>query len=232
MASARTAITAASPEGKVPAPSEQLDRPRLRLRGPPDQVPVDLDLHAHLGERRQVAARKGHEVVVSQFLGSVPPDEAGPEVDRHLGDVVGPGEDDRRDDVLATIGAHVPHRELGAGEDHGLGQPVQQEAEGRGGVGHGVGAVEHHEAVVVVVAPDHGAGDPDPIVGPHLGAVEERLHPLDGDLGHLPTVQLGHRRQGLLDEPFAHGQPRASGRHADGSARVQQTDAPVACRHG
>ena len=69
------------------------------------------------------------------------------------------------DEVLLAVRTEPPDRELRAREDDGLVQPLEDEAECRGGIGHRVGAVQDHEAVVAVIVLLDDRGQPYPVLG-------------------------------------------------------------------
>ena len=53
----------------------------------------------------------------------------------------------------------------------GLARFSQHKRQGGGRVGHGVGAVEHHEAVVGAVVVGYSLGDGSPMVGIHVARI-------------------------------------------------------------
>ena len=57
----------------------------------------------------------------------------------------------------------------------GPAEVLQHEGEGGGGVGQGVGAVQHHEALVVAVHLADVPRHPGPVVHLHVGGVEQIL---------------------------------------------------------
>ena len=72
------------------------------------------------------------------------------------------------DDVLTAVGAQHAQGQLAAGEDDGFGKVFEHEAQRRSGVGHGVGAMEHDEAVVALVFALDDVGNVDPQGGRHV----------------------------------------------------------------
>ena len=79
----------------------------------------------------------------------------------------------------------MPHGLLRAGEDDGLVAVLDQVRKRRGGVGHGIRAVQQHKAVVGIVAVHNDVADTHPILRAHVGAVD--IHGLD-------DIQLAHSR--------------------------------------
>ena len=77
---------------------------------------------------------------------------------RHHGSTVGMvcgGQFDAGHEVLLAVCAELADGQLAAGENHGLGQVLTHERQGRGGEGHRIRAVEDDETVIhVVVAGD------------------------------------------------------------------------------
>lgn len=55
-------------------------------------------------------------------------------------------------EIVDAIVADLGERDLRAGDDDGLGEILEHERQGRSRVAHGVGAMQHHERIVVVVA--------------------------------------------------------------------------------
>ena len=74
--------------------------------------------------------------------------------------------------VALGVGAVKPDGLLRARDNDGLGAVLDQIAEGRGGVGHGVGAVRNDEAVVLVIMRADGLRESQPVLGADVGAVQ------------------------------------------------------------
>ena len=125
-------------------------------------------------------------------------------------------------DVAAGVIRRIEHRlvqvELGVreGAGHGLLRACKHDGllavldqirKRRGRIGHGVGAVQHHKAVVAVICVHNDVADLEPVARAHVGAVD--VHGLD-------KVQVGDGvKQGHLVCQLA---PRGSGRKATGLA--------------
>ena len=66
---------------------------------------------------------------------------------------------------------------LSAGEDHRLGAALNEIAEGRGGIGHGIRAVGDDEAIIAPIIFPDAAHHLQPVLRPHIGAVQiQQLH--------------------------------------------------------
>ncbi len=97
--------------------------------------------------------------------------------------------------VDLRIGEGVAHGLLGAGEHDGLGAVLNEVGERRRGVGHSVGAVQDHKAIVRVVVLADDLGDAQPVGGAHIGAVD--VHGLH-DVEFAQAFDLGHAAGELL----------------------------------
>ena len=109
-----------------------------------------------MGQRGIVVGTESVEVVGIDLAGAVAAQQVVFEKDTHLGYdglsvLLGGSYLDGGDEVLLAIGAQHADRELRAGQDDGFAQVFEHEAQGRGGVRHGVGSMQHYEAVVVGV---------------------------------------------------------------------------------
>ena len=149
------------------------------------------------------------------------------EVDAHLGhegtafSILGSGDLDGGDEVLLTVGAQLTDGQLGAREDDGFREVLKHIREGRGGIGHRVGAMEYHESVVVVVAVGDTMADVGPSgwrhvagvdgwrvgdamadVGPsgwrHVAGVDGRRELIGLDLG-VELLEFGHMDEQMLE---------------------------------
>jgi hypothetical protein len=89
----------------------------------------------------------------------------------------------------------VAQGQLRTGEHDGLVEVFEQEAQRRGAVGHCVGAVQDHEAVVAVVVAADEVGPLEPVVGRYVRGVDGLVEGHHRELEGKP-VQLG--------QPFVH----------------------------
>ncbi len=140
-----------------------------------------VDVHTNLGYLGEVGRRKGIEALGVDLLGAIAAQQRRLEVDAHLGhhgttDAVARGSYlDRRDEVFFAIGAQHAHGQLRPGEDHRLVEVFEHVAQRRGGVGHRVGAVQHHKAVIHVVAIGNDMRQAAPVLGCDVARVERRV---------------------------------------------------------
>lgn len=125
--------------------------------GTADEVLVVADVDADLGEWGIIERAECVEVFGVDFGGAVAAHQFVLEEDADFGDDGGAvgmfsgGYLDGGDEVFLSVGAEHTDGELRTGQDDGLCQVFEHEAEGRGGIGHGVGAVQDDEAVEAVV---------------------------------------------------------------------------------
>ena len=198
-------------------------------RWPQDGLRVVFYPDSHLGQRGVVGARKGAEVVGVELGGAVAAHQLVLEEDAHLGDhgvplfVCRGGYLDGGDEVLAPVGPEHPYGELAAGEDHAFLEVPEHEAEHGGGVGHGVGAVEYDEAVVLLVTLFYEGGEEYPEVGPDVGGVYQRGE----GYGVYPVAEfchLGHFRHYLLEVERLEDSADGIFLHPDGPSRVYYED--------
>ena len=186
------------------------------------QVVGDVD--AHLGQRRVVVRAEGVERLGAPLRRAVGAEQPVLEVERHLGHLgapvdAGSGDLDRRNEVLASVRAQHADRDLAPGEDHRLGEVLEQEADRRGGVGHRIGAVQYDEAVVARVVVADQAGQREPVRGRDVRGVDHGVHRVDLDV----DVQPLERGKLLVDAAEVEGDEGSGlgvGLHADGAARV------------
>ena len=103
-------------------------------------------------------------------------------------------------------------------------QILEHEGEGRGGVGHGVGAVKDNEAVVVVVVVGDAPGNVCPVVRVHVGGVDRRmeLDVVDDVVQHL---DLGDILDEMSEVEGLEGLGLRVFNHTDGSAGIDYEDA-------
>ena len=144
-------------------------------------VGVVLDVEADLGELGIVEALEGVEVVGAHLGGAVATPQVVLEEDGDFLDagatllIDGGGDLEGGDKVFLAVGAHLTDGQLRTGDDDGFAQVLKHETQRRGGERHGVGAVQHDEAVVAVIALLDGEGDFAPVRGIHVGAVDGRV---------------------------------------------------------
>ena len=122
------------------------------------------------------------------------------------------------DDILATVGAEHAQGQLTAGEDDRLAQVLEHKAQRRSRIGHGVGAVEHNETIIIVVLALDNIGNIDPQGGGHIRRIDDIVegHRIDAITAMLEMWD------GVVDTVERKGVERAVLvlHHADGAARV------------
>ena len=161
--------------------------------------------------------------------GAVAAQEDPAEADADLGQTLAGRDHQRGQEVAAGVVAGLAHRDLRAGEHHGLGQAFEHERQCRGGVGHGVGAVEHDEAVMGLVVPGDDLTDRVPIPWRHVAAVEQPVELVNHELRHALAAQLRHRPHQLGQQARRRLVAFGASAHADRAAGIDHVDA---ARHG
>ena len=145
---------------------------------------------ADIGERREVHAGEGVEAHGALLACAGSRDDDAAERDRHVARVVVGCVQHALVQVELRVGEGARHGALRPGEHDGLGAVLDEIRQGCRGVCHGVGAVQHHEPVVVVVAFHDGAGDAQPVARAHVGRVDVHglFHVERGEVCHLGNV--------------------------------------------
>ena len=123
--------------------------------------------------------------------------------------------------VELGVGKGVAHGLLRTGEHDGLGTVLNQIGKRRGGIAHGVGAMQDHEAVVVGVALDDDIADAHPVAGAHVGAID--VHGLH-DVEFTKPQDLGNALGELLTGQGGGEAVAVLGR-CDGATRGDEKDA-------
>src|SRR2546430_16757860 len=93
---------------------------------------------------------RSRESVRADLGGAAAAQQFAAEVEADLRHVMAGRDEQRGDEVLPRVVAHLAQRNLRAGDDDRLGETAEEEGEGGGSVGHGVGAVEDDETVVEI----------------------------------------------------------------------------------
>ena len=118
--------------------------------------------------------------------------------------------------IIRPVGENVLQRQLGTGEYHRYIDVRQHEGDGRGGVGHGVGAMGHDDAVEIAPPGKNVTCDLLPFFGADVGGVQTHDF-LHGDVVvglQLQDLPLHHRVMGL--------QTLRAGPASDGAAGGQK----------
>ncbi len=209
---------------------------------------IVVDRDSDLGQRRVVLGGEGVQLFGAPFCRAVRPEQSVLKIYRDLGDLrdtdrqcsigrtgsrrpgnlqarqrtaCGRRDLDGGDEVLAAVGAKNAYRDLAAREHYRLGEVLEHETESRRGVGHRVGAVEHHETVESGVVVAKSFGQTDPVGGSDVRRVyrTETLVVFD-----LDTQLFQSRDLALYIAEIERPQRARSriGNHADGSAGVDQ----------
>ncbi|MNQ72242.1 hypothetical protein D3C85_869410 [compost metagenome] len=182
------------------------------------------DGDAGIEQRRVVRRIEGVEAVRVHLLAAVAAIELIVEKQRHLVDRVVGRDVEGVEQVLLAVGAQLGERDLGAGDDDRLVQIFEHEGEGRGGERHGVGAVQDHEAVVLLVVVTNVLGDALPVRRGHVGGVDEGGIFVNMIIRHLRPVELGHPRQTIFHETRHRHITVVGTLHPYGAARVGDID--------
>lgn len=204
--------------------------------GPEDGREVIGDVDTHLGQGRIIVGPERAERFGAALGGAVGAEKLVLEIERDLGHgglaaAAGPSDFDGRDEVLAAVGAQDADGNLAPGENHGLGEVLEQKTQGRSGVGHGVGAVQDDEAVVtgVVVADD--PGQREPVGGSHVGRIYDGRHGLHVDVDVEP-LERGELVVDGAEVERHEGTRFGVGLHADGTSGVDNQNRGFGTVHG
>ena len=162
-------------------------RPHHRRARPGDghslSTLADDAVAADDGRQRVVYAGKRIEAHGALLVGARSHNDRAAKHDGHVMRVVVGGVEQRLVQVELGVGEGVRHGLLRAREHDGLGTALDEIGEGSRRVCHGVRAVEHHKAVVVVVGVHDCGGNALPVAGAHVGRV---------DVHGLNNVQVTH----------------------------------------
>ena len=116
--------------------------------------------------------------------------------------------------IAGTVGQHICQRQLGAGEHHGEVDVRQHKGDGGSGIGHGVGAVGHHNAVHSFSAFKNSGGNLLPLFRGDVGGIQAHdvLHVYFIVAAQLLQRQLHHvTAVGLQSLPAGHGRDGSAG---------------------
>ena len=188
--------------------------------GRADGAFVVADVHPGGGQRRIVGGGEGLQAVRRALHRPVAPQQLTAEIKAHLVHHALGCNEQAGDQIVPPVAAQLAQRDLATGEHHRLVQIFQHEAQRRSGVGHGVGAVQHHKAVELMVPVRDGLADGAPLVHGDVGGIQQRVH-----LHQLPVrhVRAGQLRNGGKPARKAARLGRVAllaGHHADGAAGI------------
>ena len=185
------------------------------------------DVDAGFGQRRVIERTKSVEVFGVDLGGAVAAHEFILEEDAYFGDyrgavgIFGGSYFDGGDEIFLAVGAQGADGELRAGEDDGFGEVLEHEAEGRGGVGHSVGAVQDDKAVEVVVVIVDYFDNLCPKGGLHIGRVDGGIE-LVGRDAVVEALQLGDMLEQVVEVEVLKGTGLRVFYHSDSSTCVNQ----------
>ncbi len=168
---------------------------------------------------------EGSEPVRAHLRGPASAQQPPTEVQTNLGDVVASGDEKRCDQVLAAVVADLAERDLRAGDEHRLPQPVQHERQRGCRVSHRVGTVKDDEPIVIVIVRGDVASDLDPLARRHVRRVEQRLILVDRERRNRRVLELGHGPHLLLQIARLRRVAVPGPLHPDRAARVSDVDA-------
>ena len=195
--------------------------------GRQDAVLVIGDVDTGIDEVGVVERLEGIELLGALLRGAVAAQQMTSEVDADLGHegmtlgILGSGDLDSGDEVFLAVGAQLTDGQLGAREDDGLREVLKHIGEGRGGIGHRVGAMEHHESVVVVVAVGDAVADVGPSGGRHVAGVDGWRELIGLDLG-VELLEFGHMDEQMLEVEGLEGTRLRVAVHADRAACIDE----------
>ena len=190
-----------------------------------DEVVLVLDVDAGMCQRGEVERTKGVEALGIDLGGAVAAHQPALEEDAHFGHhglalgIACGGYLDARQEVFLAVGAELADGQLRTGDDDGLAHILEQEAQGRCGVGHGVGAVQQHETIIVGIVVGYDVGHLHPVARLHVGGVDggierERINVV------VELVEFGHIVAELLEIEIFERSRLGIFDHADRSSRV------------
>ena len=197
--------------------------------GTEDEVATVGDIDSGMGKGWTVEGGEGAESLGTLLGGAVATQQTATEIDAYLGNIgtaitiAGSGYGDGGDEVLLAIGAQLTDGQLGTGEDDGLGEVAEHIGEGGGSVGHGVGAVEDDEAVVVLIARGDDAGKLLPLGRGDIAGVDGGRELTGMDVG-IDLAQLRDMTQEMGEIEGLKGSSDGIAAHADGAAGIDEKD--------
>lgn len=195
--------------------------------GSPDEVLVVADVYAGLSQSGVVERPEGVEVFSIDFGGAVAAHQFVFEEDAYFGHdrgavgMLGGGNLDGGDEILLAVGAQGTDGELRSGKDDGLRQVFEHEAEGGGGVGHGVRAMQDDETIEVVVIVIDDFDEFGPEGGFHVRRIDGRVELIRRD-AVVEAFQLGDMLKQVVEVEILKRTGFRIFYHANGSACINQ----------
>ncbi|CDA46122.1 unknown [Prevotella sp. CAG:5226] len=178
-----------------------------------------------MSQRRQVERTEGIEALRVYFGSAVAAHQAALEKYAHLRHHGVPhlvaccSYLDARQQIFLAIGAQLPYRQLRTGNDDGLAQIFEHIAQGRRSVGHGVGAMQQHKTVIMVVMVGYDVRHFYPIARLHIARVNRRVKGQGIDVV-IELAEFGHMELELFKIKVLQRTCFGIFNHTDGAARV------------
>ena len=144
------------------------------------------------------------ELLGTKFSGTVAAKQMTIEIDTYLryhGVVLGIFSSSnlyRGDEILFAIGTQLVDRQLRTCKDNGLGEILQHIGEGRGGISHRIGTMQHHKTIVVVIVVCNDMRQVGPHAWCHVAGVNRRIKLIGGNLC-VKLIQFWHILQKVLE---------------------------------
>lgn len=133
----------------------------------------DFDVQADFRDGRMIGGVEGREIAYTDLGGAVAAKDFIIEANGDFIEGQG-GQLHGVDQIPGRITADYAHRNLTAGKDDGLAEVLKGEGKRRCGVGHSIGAVQNHEAIILLIDFINRAGEQAPVFGMDIGAVLEK----------------------------------------------------------
>ena len=185
------------------------------------------DIHAGIHEVGEVERLKGVKLLSTLFGRTIAAKQMAAEADAYLWHqrmalaVFGSSNLHRCDQILLTVCAQLAYRQLRACEDDRLRQVLEHVGEGRGGIGHRVGAMKHDKTVVVAIVVGYAVGDVCPSGWRHVAGVDG-WGELESVNLSIKLLQFRHMQKQVLEVKGLQRSRLRIAVHADGTACVYQ----------
>ncbi len=143
-------------------------------------------------QRREVRRGKSIKAIRMRFGGTVATIQAVVKEQAHFINREVGGHVQGIEQVDLPVGTQLRQGDLRAGHDHRFTEVFQHERERRGGKRHGVGAMQDHETIILIVVRLDVVGDMLPVFRGHVGRVHQRVILVNGEIRHLRAMELRH----------------------------------------